>query len=303
MDLDARERALVDLGRALEAERYEFVTVTPETHARVRARDHRLGASLRDVFGWSRAFARDAMAPHLFELLRRAGAVVESRGLYRSTVRVSSLGGRLFMHSSHPTTDPSAVFFGPDTYRFCAAIGRAGLRARRAIDVGCGTGAGGLVAIAERVVLGDVNDEALAFARVNAALAGATHAEVVRSDVLSGVDGEMDLVLANPPYLHDELGRTYRDGGGELGEALSLRIVAEAAERLGAGGTLLLYTGSAIVDGDDVFRRKATLLLERAGMSFTYDELDPDVFGEELSRPAYARVDRIAAVLLRAHKG
>jgi methylase of polypeptide subunit release factors len=243
------------------------------------------------------------MAPHLFELLRRAGAVVESRGLYRSTVRVSSLGGRLFMHSSHPTTDPSAVFFGPDTYRFCAAIGRAGLRARRAIDVGCGTGAGGLVAIAERVVLGDVNDEALAFARVNAALAGATHAEVVRSDVLSGVDGEMDLVLANPPYLHDELGRTYRDGGGELGEALSLRIVTEAAERLGAGGTLLLYTGSAIVDGDDVFRRKATLLLERAGMSFTYDELDPDVFGEELSRPAYARVDRIAAVLLRAHKG
>jgi methylase of polypeptide subunit release factors len=119
---------------------------------------------------------------------------------------------------------------------------------------------------------------------------------------LSGVGGEVDLVLANPPYLRDELRRTYRDGGGELGETLSLRIVSEAAQRLARGGTLILYTGAAIVDGEDVFLRKATALLERSGMTFTYEELDPDVFGEELSKPAYASVDRIAAVLLRAEK-
>jgi hypothetical protein len=35
---------------------------------------------------------------------------------------------------------------------------------------------------------------------------------------------------------------------------------------------------------------------------FVYEEIDPDVFGEELDRPAYATADRIAAVGLTAIK-
>lgn len=33
-------------------------------------------------------------------------------------------------------------------------------------------------------------------------------------------------------------------------------------------------------------------------MSFTYHQLDPEVFGEELERPASVEVERIAAVAL-----
>ena len=37
-------------------------------------------------------------------------------------------------------------------------------------------------------------------------------------------------------------------------------------------------------------------------MRWTYEEIDPDVFGEELDGGAYASADRIAAVLLTAKK-
>ena len=33
-----------------------------------------------------------------------------------------------------------------------------------------------------------------------------------------------------------------------------------------------------------------------SGCSLRYDEIDPDIFGEELERPRYAEVERIAAI-------
>lgn len=304
--MDDPSLALLTLGRALAAAGYHFVTTTPETHRRVNARAQAAGESrartLRDVFGWNRPFAPELPGPAMLALLRAADAVAdEPGGLLRATVRFSSLGGRLFAHSGYPTVQGSAVFFGPDTYRFCSLLARHAAPARRVVDVGCGSGAGGLAAgsSAAPVVLADINPEALRLARVNAALAG-VEAEVVQSDVLAGVPGAFDRVIANPPYMRDDAGRTYRDGGGAYGEALALRIVAEALARLAPGGSLVLYTGAAIVEGEDPFLTEAAARCRAAGARYTYEELDPDVFGEELERPAYARVDRIAAVALVA---
>ncbi len=107
-----------------------------------------------------------------------------------------------------------------------------------------------------------------------------------------------DLILANPPYLVDRAERAYRHGGGALGFALSERIVAEGAPRLAPGGRLVLYTGAPIVAGNDPFRAAAERALAPLGWPAEYRELDPDVFGEELGEPAYAAVERIAAVAL-----
>jgi hypothetical protein len=43
-------------------------------------------------------------------------------------------------------------------------------------------------------------------------------------------------------------------------------------------------------------------VLQLYASHFVYEEIDPDVFGEELERPAYAHVDRIAAVGLTVIK-
>ena len=153
----------------------------------------------------------------------------------------------------------------------------------------------------DAVVLADINDLALEYAAVNAELNGVHNCAVVKSDVLRDVDGPSDLVIANPPYLIDEQARLYRDGGGRFGEGLSVSIVRQAIERLEPGGRLILYTASAIVDGIDTFHEAVKPLLSDA--SVVYEELDPDVFGEELARPAYATADRLAVVALDLQKG
>jgi release factor glutamine methyltransferase len=75
-----------------------------------------------------------------------------------------------------------------------------------------------------------------------------------------------------------------------------MRIVEQGVSRLASGGRLVLYTGSAIVDGIDLFREALSSKLARSGVALSYEEIDPDVFGEELDHSPYDRADRIAVV-------
>ncbi|MFT3693814.1 MAG: methyltransferase [Kofleriaceae bacterium] len=225
--------------------------------------------------------------------------MVERRSddLLRSRIRFSSLDEHLFVHSAYPTEHRDSVFFGPDTYRFCAALEHA--RGRRVVDLGAGTGAGGITCAnrCERITLTDCNPLAVAFARVNATLAGCgDRVEVVIGDMFETVTGDVDLVVSNPPYIADEAGRRYCDGGDGIGTEVALRIIDDSLRTLSKGGTLMLYTGSPIQRGVDPVREAARRLV--GSRVWTYRELDPDVFGEELDRDAYRDVERIAAVLL-----
>lgn len=305
-----RAQALLVLGRLLRGRGYRFTTVSPATHARVNGRAGNAWAEdLAGVFGWSRPFADDLLPASLMALLRAADAVEPCAGGWRSRVRFSTLPGEgradLCLHSAYPTSAEDAIFFGPDTYRYCGAL-RAFLasgstQVRHAIDIGCGSGAGAITMARLRpeaaVLASDINDGALRTTRINAALAGVP-LEVRHSDLLRQVDGLFDLIAANPPYLVDSQRRAYRHGGGDLGAELSLAIVRAALPRLTPGGTLLLYTGVAMVRGDDPFLREVVPMLAAAQADWHYRELDPDIFGEELDSAPYRDADRIAAVLL-----
>lgn len=310
--MDNQQQALLELGRALLESGYHFITPTPETHRRVRERDARAGQDrakgLRDIFGYSRSFRVTDLAPKLWKLLeeggglqemgdRAAGTVSSAVRLYQSGVRFSSLGSDLFMHSSFPTDQEDAVFFGPDTYRYARLLQQHVPSGGRIVDVGAGSGAGGLGvrSRASRLTLVDISARALRFAAVNATLAGA-QCELLKSDILSAVSGDINVVISNPPYMRDPAGRAYRDGGGSFGEALAVRIVEESLARLAPGGTLVLYTGATIVDGVDTFWQRVEPVLEGTVKHIEYSELDPDVFGEELDEPGYADAERIAAV-------
>jgi SAM-dependent methyltransferase len=304
------ETALIKLLQTLAMHSYRWTTPTPETQRRVRVRlDRQVAVDLAGIFGWSLPFAPEIVDPQLLALMQTGGIVVERGNLLASTLRVSSLGDLLFLHSAYPTTESDAVFFGPDTYRFARFIeaGLAGISMPigRIIDIGCGSGAGAIVAARKaqvtEIVMTDINPQALRLARINAAAAG-VDARVAMSDILQDVEGSFDLVVSNPPYLVDDGRRAYRHGGNMLGADLSLRIAREAADRLNVDGRLLLYTASAIVDGVDGFRSAAMAALSERNCAAEYEEIDPDVFGEELERPAYRMVDRIAVVGVRAQK-
>lgn len=240
--------------------------------------------------------------PDLFDLLRRADALESNGDLCRSRVRVAAMGDRLFLHSAYPTDGRDAVFLGPDSYRFVAFVRRelaAGPPVRRLVDIGAGAGVGAIMAAAHlpdaRLTLTDINPLALRFARINARHAG-LEVETLSCPGLDGVEGAFDLAIANPPFILDGAGRLYRDGGGMHGAQLSLDWMLAAARRIAPGGRILLYTGSAIVEGEDRLRSGLQAGLAALGCALRYDELDPDIFGEQLDQPGYEEVERIAAV-------
>ncbi len=302
------EVGLLRLARMVGETGYGFVTPTPATHARVNCRPGNAWArDLRDVFGWSRPFLDGVLNPAMVSAMGEAGVLARHGEGWRSLVRLSSLDGLLFLHSAYPTGASDAVFFGPDTYRYATAVqevlaGRAA-PVHRAVDVGCGAGPAAIVlarAQPQAQVVGvDINPAAVLITRVNALLAGVA-VQALHSDLLSGVEGEFDLIVSNPPYLADPAERAYRHGGGPLGAALSLRIVQAALTRLSPGGTLVLYTGVAIVNGSDPFLQAVESHLGGHDIMCRYREVDPDVFGEELDQEPYVAADRIAAVVLTA---
>lgn len=299
------DQALVDLLRLLAGREYRFISPTPATHARIVARAERQEAhDLRDVLGWSLPYRPGVLDSELERCLAAAGALEACGERRRALVRVSSIDDRLFLHSAYPTHDENAVFFGPDSYRFAGLIDDELRRippagGARLVDIGTGSGVGGIVALGShpglRVTLTDVNPQALRYARINLRAAG-LEAETLETANLDGVGGTIDLAIANPPYIVDRHQRLYRDGGGMHGGEVSLDMARQAAGRLARGGRLILYTGSAIVRGADRLRHALAGVANEHGCTLRYRELDPDVFGEELDNDCYQEVERIAVV-------
>jgi SAM-dependent methyltransferase len=289
---------LVSIANTLKQESYAFTAITPESHRTILDRGL-IARNLRDVFGWNRPFSPEVVPTEIFNGLINLGELNKEGDQYISTLRFATLFDDLYLHSGYPTTDQNAVFFGPDTYRYAKLLREHVTSATRLVDVGCGSGAGGLCLKdrVENLCLADINPQALAYSRINAEIAGiSARVETLYSDILSGIEGDVDLVISNPPYMVDDTERTYRHGGEKLGAALSVRIAEQALSRLTPGGKLVLYTASAIVDGVDTFWQAVKPLLSEDHHVIHYEEIDPDVFGEELQRQAYQTVDRLAVV-------
>mgnify|MGYP003575584643 CR=1 FL=1 len=308
---DLEKDPLEKLLLALNDRAYQFVTVTPATHHLVNQRPGNAWArNIHDVLGWNRPFTSAVVDAELFELMQAAAILRPVENGWQSLVRVSSVADKLFIHSGFPTDTQDAVFFGPDTYRFVTAMYGALAtlpgKIQRCVDIGTGSGVGAIL-LAEALpyadIFGvDINHKALSLAALNARANKITNAHFQYSDLLKDLQGEFDLVIANPPYLVDPEARVYRHGSGPLGAQLSLDIVDAALNRLAPGGTLMLYTGVAIIDGQDPFLEAVRQTVKSTGCTYQYTEIDPDIFSEELNTEAYAHADRIAAVWLLVNK-
>lgn len=295
----------------LQIQDYRFITISPASHEKVNSRPgDAIANDLAGIFGWNRSFSIEIVDDFISDLIQSADIAIKVKNGWKSRYRVSSINQQLFLHSAYPTLGIDAVFFGPDTYRFANAIQHYLVSNQqpihRAVDIGTGSGVGAvLLALAlpeSEIIAVDINEEALCLARLNINAANLNNVKLIHSNLLTNADGNFDLIIANPPYLLDESEREYRHGGGQLGAALALEIVETAIARLNFEGSLLLYTGVAIVNGHDAFLAEVTAKLIFAGFAFEYTEIDPDIFGEELASETYSHVDRIAAVVLIARK-
>jgi methylase of polypeptide subunit release factors len=112
-------------------------------------------------------------------------------------------------------------------------------RVERALDVGTGNGIHALLAArhARHVIATDVNERAIAYTEINAALNDLDNVECRAGSLFEPVEGErFDLITCNAPYVVSPENRlVYRDGGLE-GDALSEQVVRGTAEHLKEGG-------------------------------------------------------------------
>ena len=161
-------------------------------------------------------------------------------------------------------SDARALIPRPETEQLCEILaGQAAApeciwKTGRIVDVGTGSGCIALALAAKlpgaQVTGLDASDDALALAQENAArteLAG--RVTFMKSNLLAAVEGPLDLIVANLPYiptaelpgLQGEVQRepaSALDGGAD-GLAIIRRLLPEAAAKLRAGGILAMEVG------------------------------------------------------------
>ena len=160
--------------------------------------------------------------------------------------------------------DSRALVPRPETEQLCEQLLKSPAP-QRALDVGTGSGV-----IAISLALGwpstqvegvDVSEDALSLARENAERVGAAdRVKFYRSDLLAGVDGTFDLLVANLPYIAtEEIGglsaEVRRDpnlalDGGADGLRLIERLVTEAPRILRGKLALEIGHGQAAATSD-----------------------------------------------------
>lgn len=309
-----QQNALINLLQYLKDKHYQFTVVTPLTHQLNFSRKKYVLSgfrSLKDIFGWNLPFHPENLDLQLFTMLKDAQLLRIENGLWLSDIRVASLENDLFIHSAYPTTENDAVFFGPDTYLFYYHLKQyltKKSRPQRSLEVCCGTSSVAIcisksVPIKTEILTVDINPKALFYSKINIISNKVDNVYPQYSDLFSNLEGSFDVVFANPPYLMDKKRRQYRHGGDELdGTALAFRIIKEGITKLTPDGVLFLYTGIAISNqGNKFLEALESLIQETPNFKYSYEEIDPDVFGEELNEPAYHHIERIAVVLIKIY--
>ncbi len=154
---------------------------------------------------------------------------------------------------------PTALIPRPETEELVERIVRDyAVAPARVLDLGTGSGAI-VIALARAwptssFVAADLSEQALALARRNAVLNDvAKRIRFVRSDWFSGIDGEFDLIVSNPPYVPTKyLAYAQRElryeprlalDGGESGLEALARIIRASPEYLSSHGALYLEIG------------------------------------------------------------
>ncbi len=152
----------------------------------------------------------------------------------------------LYLFSDYLGSEPDAVMGAGETTAILFQAGRPDRRVRRALDLGCGAGTLALLLAgdADEVTGTDVNQRAIALARLNASLNGKNNVEFRAGDVYAPVSGEVfDLILSQPPYYPNPAGAAQIFlHGGERGDEVARRVVAGIPEHLAPDGRAVVFT-------------------------------------------------------------
>lgn len=224
---------------------------------------HALGLKRIELYlEFERPLEEAVLAP-LRELVRRRGQGEPLQHLLGTV----EFDGRVFL------CDKRALVPRPETEQLVELLkSRISDPASRILDVGTGSGVIALSLAANfpeaKITATDISESALVLARENAArLELQDRVQFVDGDLLEGITGKFDLIVANLPYvpatdrqtLSREVGHDPGIAlfGGERGDELVRKLIDAAPDYLSPGGLLALEVG--IGQADDL----APLLAEK----------------------------------------
>lgn len=211
----------------------------------------------------------DALGVSKERLFARMAEPVGARGmasfrraidLRRRAVPVAYIRGAKEFYGHTFSVDRRVLIPRPDTeclVEAALAVIDADPSVRRVHDVGTGSGCIAIALQSARpaltVSVSDRDAGCLAVCRLNQRrLLGRERMHAWTADLLAGISGPFDLIVANPPYLAAAdcarmAGRGWPEPigalrGGRRGDEVTLRLIAQAGGRLRPGGYLLLET-------------------------------------------------------------
>jgi SAM-dependent methyltransferase len=243
--------------------------------------------------------------------VRDLGLVEEISGALVSSFHLAIAAG-MYVFGDRPGAHPYAVM------PLCGAtldLARAAMPARpvaRALDLGCGAGAVGLLLarVARGVVATDISARALAFARLNATLNSVEHLETRQGDLFEAVAGErFECIAAQPPF-HAQRPTSPRSifmHGGPRGDELCLRALSRAPDHLAPGGRATVLADWPLMANDNLEDRMRSMVGPRPfdvlviqSPAKNLDEycalhagIEHDDLGEAFSRAAIAQRDHL----------
>ncbi len=203
-------------------------------------------------------------------------ALYPIRDLFLASDRWSELDRsprRMFADIVYPALTKSAkqfldfTSFEPceDFLELCAGTAPAALLAARA---------------AKNVWATDIAERSLAFARFNAALNGIHNVNFALGDLYEPLQGRtFDRIAAHPPYVPVLQPAEIFYGGGETGEEITRRIIAELPERLKPGGRFYCRTLGTERPGQNFEKRIRGWLGER------HQQFDVALFSLQVLEP------------------
>jgi len=194
--------------------------------------------------------ARDVLPPAVREAIEGLGLLVASPRLpggCEATVALYPTNGvyiasdrHVAGHTTgaHPPADLVYSAMTKETLHVLSLMPRTPCDAY--LELCSGTGVAALIAgahYAKRAVAIDVTERSTRFARFNIALNALSNVTALQGDLYAPADDQtFDLIVAHPPYVPSfETEYVYRDGG-EDGEQVTRRVIADLARHLRPGG-------------------------------------------------------------------
>lgn len=279
-------------------ERAEAIAPRQFDGVRLPLVDHRLAeegsssAALARLFAYRGVVARSTVVASLGDSL--VGALVEAGVL---VVEDDALRARfvlmpfedLYLLSDSLSAGREAVM-GPGITTLQLASAMDVRSGDSVLDLG--TGAGSLALLAARrgarVAGTDISERAIRLARFNARL-NALDVEWYVGDLFAPVAGRtFDRIVSQPPFVVslETHGSTFLHGG-ERGDELAMRVLAEAPTHLAPSGTAIVRVDAPVLPGEPVSQRVRALLGDRPLHVLAFASPGPSL---DLQAVGYAQV-------------